>query len=832
MSSEDELGFGQYPDLLDSLPGLEDDLFPQRTETADEDGHIELAFLPLRDIVLFPQMVMPLFVGRERSLAAVKAAIANDENMIVAAQRDSDVTEPGASDIYSLGTEITIGKALKMPDNSTSVLAQGRRRVEIVEFTQWDPYIRVRAKVIYEPLEWDRNTEALMRAVLTLFEKTVMLNRNMPEDAYTFAINIDEPGWLGDFVASTLNIAIEMRQDVLETFNPGERLQKVSLLLAKELEVLELEDQIHSRVQQEMDRSQREHFLREQMRVIQGELGEADLFTQEITEVRDLAATKNLPDVVRAKVDKEIARLGAMPPMSPEVGIIRTYIDWVLTLPWLEESEDNLDVSHAAEVLDNDHYGLEKVKDRILEYIAVKKIASDKMRSPILCFVGPPGTGKTSIGRSIANALGREFVRISLGGVRDEAEIRGHRRTYIGALPGRIIQAMKRAGTRNPLFMLDEIDKLGNDFRGDPSAALLEVLDPEQNNSFADHYLDLDYDLSQILFITTANYLDTIPPALQDRMEIIEFSGYLEEEKLEICRQFLVQQQLEAHGLSDLELEVSDKGLQTIIREYTQEAGVRNLEREVANVCRKIARDVAEDRPFPKEIGEEEVENLLGPPRFSSEMLQDEDQVGIATGAAWTAAGGDIMFIEVNLMPGKGNLTLTGQLGDVMQESARAALTYTRSQAEALGIESDRFEKTDIHIHVPEGAVPKDGPSAGVSLASALISAFTNRPIYRDVSMTGETTLRGRVLPVGGIREKALAARRAGIKKFILPKKNERDLENIPEKLRQDLEFVLVEKVNEVVTAALYPTKLPVKKRPSRQQPPLPTIPPSGAPPS
>ena len=831
MSLDEEFGFGQYPDLLDAMPGLEDDLFPQRRETADENGHVELAFLPLRDIVLFPQMVMPLFVGRERSLAAVKAAIANDENMVVSAQRDSDMTDPGASDVYSLGTEITIGKALKMPDNSTSVLAQGRRRVEILEFTQWDPYIRVRAKVIYEPLEWDRNTEALMRAVLTLFEKTVMLNRNMPEDAYTFAINIDEPGWLADFVASTLNIPIEMRQDVLETFDPGERLQKVSLLLAKELEVLELEDQIHSRVQQEMDRSQREHFLREQMRVIQGELGEGDLFSQEITEVREMAAAKPLPDTVRAKMDKEIARLGAMPPMSPEVGIIRTYIDWVLSLPWLETSEDNLDVANAAEVLDNDHFGLEKVKDRILEFIAVKKIASDKMRSPILCFVGPPGTGKTSIGRSIANALGREFVRISLGGVRDEAEIRGHRRTYIGAMPGRIIQAMKRAGTRNPLFMLDEIDKLGNDFRGDPSAALLEVLDPEQNYSFADHYLDLDYDLSQILFITTANYLDTIPPALQDRMEIIEFSGYLEEEKLEICRQFLVQQQLEAHGLAEQGIELTEEGLRTIIRDYTQEAGVRNLEREVANVCRKIARDVAEERPFPHQIAAKEVETLLGPPRFSQEMLQDEDQVGIATGAAWTAAGGDIMFIEVNLMPGKGNLTLTGQLGDVMQESARAALTYTRSQAEALGLDSDLFEKTDIHIHVPEGAVPKDGPSAGVSLSSALISAFTKRPIYRDVSMTGEITLRGRVLPVGGIREKALAARRAGIKKFILPKKNERDLENIPERLRQDIEFVLVEKVSEVIAAAMHPPKPVLPKRPSRQAS-LPTIPPAGTPPS
>ncbi|VAW31004.1 ATP-dependent protease La Type I, partial [hydrothermal vent metagenome] len=813
MSSEEDFGFGQYPDLLDGMPGLENTLFPQRSETADEDGIVEFAFLPLRDIVLFPQMVMPLFIGRERSLTAVKAAIANNENMVVSAQRDTSVTEPAVSDIFELGTEITIGKALKMPDNSTSVLAQGRRRVEIIEFTQWDPYIRVRARIVYEPLEWDRNTEALMRAVLTLFEKTVMLNRNMPEDAYTFAINIDEPGWLADFVASTLNIPIDMRQDVLETFDPGERLQKVSMLLAKELEVLELEDQIHSRVQQEMDRSQREHFLREQMRVIQGELGETDLFTQELTEVDELAAAKELPDAVRAKVNKEIARLKAMPPMSPEVGIIRTYIDWILSLPWLETSEDNLDVAHAAEGLDNDHYGLEKVKDRILEFIAVKKIASDKMRSPILCFVGPPGTGKTSIGRSIADALGREFVRISLGGVRDEAEIRGHRRTYIGAMPGRIIQAMKRAGTRNPLFMLDEIDKLGNDFRGDPSSALLEVLDPEQNYSFADHYLEIDYDLSKILFVTTANYLDTIPHALRDRMEIIEFSGYLEEEKLGICRQFLVKQQLEAHGLSDLGIEFSNEAIQSIVRQYTQEAGVRNLEREVANVCRKIARDVAEERPFPTQITAEEVENRLGAPRFSSEILQDEDQVGIATGAAWTAVGGAIMFIEVNLMPGKGNLILTGQLGDVMQESARAALTYTRSQAEALGIDSGRFEKTDIHIHLPEGAVPKDGPSAGVSLASALISAFTKRPIYRNVSMTGETTLRGRILPVGGIREKALAARRAGITKFILPKKNERDLEDIPEQLRKDIEFVLVEKVNEVVAVAMHSTKPKIRKR-------------------
>ncbi len=494
-----------------------------------------------------------------------------------------------------------------------------------------------------------------------------------------------------------------------------------------------------------------------------------------------------------------------MPPMSPEIGIIRTYIDWILDLPWVEESADNLDVVNAAAVLDSDHYGLEKIKDRILEYIAVRRIAADNLRSPILCFVGPPGTGKTSLGRSIARALGREFVRISLGGVRDEAEIRGHRRTYIGAMPGRVIQAMRRVGTRNPLFMLDEVDKLGNDFRGDPAAALLEVLDPEQNNTFVDHYLGMEYDLSRVLFVTTANFLDPIPPALQDRMEIIEFSSYMEEEKLGILTQFLVPQQLAEHGLSDRGIRFEEAGLRALVREYTREAGVRNLEREVANVCRKIARMVAEDAPFPQTITDDEVRRLLGPTRFTDDIRPDVDEVGVATGAAWTAAGGELMIIEVNLMPGKGTLILTGQLGDVMRESAQAALTYTRSQTEVLGIDPERFEKQDIHIHLPEGAVPKDGPSAGATLATALISAFTGRPIRRDVSMTGEITLRGRVLPVGGVREKALAARRAGVKTFILPRKNERDLLDIPEHLRRDVEFVLVDRIEQVIEVALLP---------------------------
>lgn len=811
--SQNKHQFVQYPDLIDAMPGLDEDAF-ELEMVEDENGFIECPFLPLRDIVLYPQMVMPLFIGRERSLAAVRAAMQNNQNLIVATQRDSELMDPTAEDIYQFGTEMAIGKALKMPDNSTSILAQGRRRIELVEFTQWDPYIRVKAKVIYEPDDWDRNTEASMRAALTLFEKIATYSRSLPEDALTFAINIGEPGWLADFIVSTLGIDVDMRQEILETFDPSVRLQKVNIILAKELDMLELEDKIHSQVQQEVEKSQREHFLREQMRVIQGELGEMDVFSQEIHELREMAEKKVLPLDARARLEKELARLSAMPPMSPEVGIIRNYIDWIVALPWMEESEDNLDVINATAVLDDDHYGLEKVKDRILEYIAVKKITPDTMRSPILCFVGPPGTGKTSMGRSIANSLGREFVRLSLGGVRDEAEIRGHRRTYIGAMPGRIIQALRRAGTKNPLFMLDEIDKLGNDFRGDPSSALLEVLDPEQNSTFSDHFLELDFDLSKIMFVTTANYMDSIPPALQDRMEVIEFSGYMEEEKLEICRQFLIQRQIEMHGLSDEGIKFHEDALRTIIQRYTLESGVRNLERQIANVCRKLARSVAEEKQFPKRISSKHVPSLLGAPRYSRSMLADEDEIGVATGAAWTAAGGDIMFIEVNLMPGKGNLILTGQLGEVMQESAKAALTYTRSRASHWGLESQRFEKCDIHIHFPEGAIPKDGPSAGVALTTALVSAFTERPIRRDVSMTGEITLRGRVLPVGGIREKALAARRAGIKTFAMPAKNESDLESIPKKLRQDLKIILVDRVQQVLELALLPTPFITKPRP------------------
>lgn len=823
MKEDDHFEFGAYPDFMGIAMPFSEELFDGEEELELEDGILERPFLPLRDLVLFPQMVMPLFVGRERSLAAIQAAVTNGESLIVAAQEDGEIFDPTEDDIYQLGTEVIIGRSLRMPDSTTSVLAQGRRRVEILEFTQWDPYIRVRVRAVHEVSEWQHTTEALMRAVTALFEKVVELNRKMPEEVFAFAINIDQPGWLADFIASAMDLSVHTKQEILETLDPTSRLQKVSIILARELDVLEMEDQIHSQVQQEVDKMQREHFLREQMRVIQSELGEVDAFTQELIELKGAFEKKELPDEVKAKVDKELARLNSMPPMAPEIGVIRTYLDWILELPWMEKSDDNLDVKRAASVLDADHFGLDKVKDRILEYIAVRSIASNTMRTPILCFVGPPGTGKTSIGQSISKALNREFLRISLGGVRDEAEIRGHRRTYVGALPGRIIHAMRRAGTVNPLFMLDEVDKLGQDFRGDPAAALLEVLDPEQNKAFVDHYLDLDYDLSKVFFITTANILDTIPPALQDRMEVIDFPGYLEEEKIEISRNFLIPRQLKQHALDDLSIRFEEDALKVIIRQYTYEAGVRNLEREIANICRKIARRHVEGKRHPKRITSKKVADLLGPPRMVPELLHEEDEVGVAIGVAWTAAGGDILFIEVTVMPGKGSLTLTGQMGDVMQESAQAAMSYTRSKSDALGIEDDLFENTDVHIHIPEGAVPKDGPSAGAAMATSIISAYTRRPIRHDVGMTGEITLRGRILPVGGIREKALAARRVGIKTFILPKKNENDLQDIPKKLRQDMEFVLIEKMQELLDVVLLPAH-PVKSRSRRRtQPTLPT---------
>ncbi|MBL7064294.1 MAG: endopeptidase La [Anaerolineae bacterium] len=797
------------------IPFSPDDIGFEEEDLHESPGEvIEASLLPLRDMVMFPRMVAPLFVGRDLSIEAIEVANELGQPLITVAQRDADVMEPGPEDLFTFGAEVAIGRMLRLPDGTVSMLGQGLRRVQIVEYVHLEPYIRVRALPIYEAVGRTPLTEALMRAVLALFEKVVQLNRTLPEDAYVFAMNIDEPGWLADLMAQALDLEVAKRQEVLETLDIAARLQCVSVLLAKELDVLELEDRIHLQVQQELDKAQREYFLREQMKVIQSELGETDVYTQEVNELREGIAEMDLPDEARARANKELDRLTAMPPMSPEVGIIRTYLDWLIELPWSETTEDNLDVKHVEEVLESRHYGLPKAKERILEYIAVRRLAADKMRSPILCFVGPPGTGKTSLGQSIADALGRKFVRVSLGGVRDEAEIRGHRRTYIGALPGRVIQTMRRAGTLNPLFMLDEVDKLGLDFRGDPASALLEVLDPEQNHAFSDHYLEVPYDLSKVLFITTANILDPVPPALRDRMEVIEFPGYIDEEKLEIARRFLIPRQLEEHGLGDISITFTDGALRAIIREYTYEAGVRNLERNIASICRKVTRRLAEGGSPPRRITARMLAGYLGPPYFIRGLAEERDGVGIAMGVAWTEAGGDLTLVEVALMPGKGNLLLTGQLGEIMQESAQAALSYTRSRSEDFGIKPDVFERTDIHIHLPEGAIPKDGPSAGITIATALISAFTGRAVRHDVGMTGEITLRGRVLPVGGLKEKMMAAYRAGLKTVVIPKRNKKDLVEIPRRVQRSVNFVLAEQMDEVLAVALLsPPSSPRQRR-------------------
>jgi len=772
---------------------------------ADDDGLIEALVLPLRDLVIYPHMVSPVFVAREGSLRAIQEAHTKTQTVIGLTQTDPEIEDPGPDDFLPIGVEMAVGRLLNMPDGSSSALVQGRRRVRVLEFIQQTPVLRVRARVIHEPLTPTRETKALMRSALDLFETCVQLDRSIPEEAHLFALNISEPGWLADMLATAVSIKIEERQTLLMTPEPAKRLAHINRLLAEEVDMLELEEDIHNRVQSEVDRSQREFYLREQMKAIQTELGESDLFARDIAEIRKKVEEANLPAEAMATALKEMERLIQMPPMAPEVGIIRTYIDWIVDLPWTTLTEDNLDVKNAGKILERDHYGLKKAKDRILEYIAVRSLHPKKERQPILCFVGPPGTGKTSLGRSIADALGRKFVRLSLGGVRDEAEIRGHRRTYIGAMPGRILQTIKRAGTANPLFMLDEIDKLGADFRGDPSSALLEVLDPEQNNSFSDHYLELAFDLSKVMFITTANYLGSIPPALLDRMEVIDFSGYIEEEKLFIADRFLIPRQMEENGIEEIGLKFSDDSIKRMIREYTYEAGVRNLEREIGKVCRKVARTKAERRKFPTEITPPLVEKYLGPPQFFMTEAERKDEVGIATGLAWTENGGEILSIEVVVLEGKGNLQITGQVGDVMQESAQAALSYLKSRANMLGIDGEVFERLDIHLHLPEGAIPKDGPSAGITLCTALVSAFTGRPIYKDVAMTGEITLRGRVLLIGGLREKLLAAYRAGIGTVLIPERNVKDLVDLPKTARDALRVIPVDNMDQVLNIALSP---------------------------
>lgn len=765
----------------------------------DQDGQIHAVLVPLRDMVLFPNMVTPLFVGREKSLAAIATAQAEEATVIAALQRESTLPDPNADDLYTVGVEMALGRLMHMPDGTTSVLAQGRRRVRITHIEQSEPFFTATALPIEAETKRTRQVEALMRAVLTLFERCVKLNRSLSDEAYIYAINIEEPGWLADLIASTLQLAPAEQQEILEKTDAVERLHRISVLLGRELDVLELEEQIHTRVQMEVDRGQRELFLREQMRVIQNELGEGDIFQQELNELQERLQHAYMPPEVFEKATRELNRLNVIPPMAPEVGIIRTYLDTLLDLPWHETTQDNLDISHAEDVLERNHHGMPHVKERIVEYLAVRKLAAEKMRSPILCFLGPPGTGKTSVGQSIAAAMGRVFVRISLGGVRDEAEIRGHRRTYIGALPGRIISNIRRAGTVNPVFVLDEIDKIGQDFRGDPSAALLEVLDPEQNFAFSDHYLEVPYDLSKVLFIATANTLDTVPSALRDRMEVIEFPSYVDNEKLQIAHHFLVPRQLEEHGLEDQNIRFDDGALMTIIRQYTREAGVRSLEREIANICRKLARRVAEEKRIPKRINGDKVHEFLGVPHFLALERDAEAQIGIATSMAWSTSGGELLSIEVNMIPGTGKLQLTGKLGDVMQESARAAYSYLQSRAETLAIPAEKFEKTDIHIHIPAGAVPKDGPSAGMTIAVALISAFMQRRVRSDIAMTGEITLRGRILPIGGLREKVLAAHRENIQQILIPAQNEKDLKEIAAPVRNAMTITSVKHMDDVL---------------------------------
>ena len=804
-----------------------DELYQVPDSEPEEDGTIFCPALIMRDIVVFPRMVSPIFVIPGPNLEAINFVQKEGRTMLALMLKDSDIETPTIKDFLEVGVEVAVGRLLTLQDGNNSALIQGRQRVQIVEIVEKDSFWWARGRIIEEDEESDRQTEALMRTSRDLFERCVQLDRTLPDEAHLFSINISEPGWLADMIATAVSLPYNERLELLTILEPKERLKKVNWLLAQELDVLQLEDEIQTRVQSEVDRSQREFYLREQLKAIQNELGEGDVWSRELLELKAKVEEKKMPDEAKTQAFKEIERLNQMPAMAPEVGILRTYVDWLLDLPWEEKTEDNLDVLHASAVLDDNHYGLGKAKDRILEYIAVKSLKPKKERQPILCFVGPPGTGKTSLGKSIAAALGRNFVRLSLGGVRDEAEIRGHRRTYIGALPGRILQTMKRAGTINPLFMLDEIDKLGSDFRGDPSSALLEVLDLEQNFAFSDHYLELPYDLSKVMFVTTANNLSTIPPALLDRMEVIEFPGYIEEEKLEICRRFLIPRQMEESGLEAGELQFDEAALRKVIREYTYEAGVRNLERELGQLCRKTARLKAEKKRFAKTLSTIAIEKFLGPPQFYFAEAERKDEVGVATAIAWTENGGDIMPVEVLVMEGKGNLQITGQIGDVMQESAQAALSYLKSRVDTFDIDPDIFEQIDIHIHIPEGAIPKDGPSAGITIATALISAFTDRPVRKEVSMTGEITLRGNILPIGGVREKILAAHRAGLKTIMLPEKNEKDLVEVPKKVLEDLKIIFVKHMDEVVDVALAPSiddgnkifrKMKEKKKKSKEK--------------
>lgn len=761
---------------------------------------LTIPIIPLRDMVVFPNLVVPIYVGRPSSLAALEASLKSyDHKIALIAQKDAEVEKPTRDDLFDFGTAGVILQELKLPDGTAKALVEGKQRLRLLEIVQSEPFILARVELIEDIVKESVELEALMKTVVNQFEKTAGLGKPIPREVVVAAMNIQDPGRLADFIAFHLNLRTQERQEILEAVDPYERLVKVSELLAKEIQILEIGSKIQDRIKESMSKAQREYFLREQLKAIQEELGILDERQQEIAELKDKIEKAGMPEDVKNKALKELDRLSAMPQGSAEVTVVRTYLDWLISLPWSKKDEERLDLKEARKILDEDHYGLEQVKERVLEYLAVHKLTKGKARGSILCFVGPPGVGKTSIGRSIARALGRKFVRISLGGVHDEAEIRGHRRTYVGALPGRIIQALAQVATKNPVFMLDEIDKIGADFRGDPSAALLEVLDPEQNYAFSDHYLEVPFDLSEVLFITTANILDTIPPALRDRMEVIHFPGYTEDEKVKIAQLYLIPKQLEANGLTQKQLKINESAIRKIIRNYTREAGVRNLEREIARICRKVAKKIVEGEVERVSVSSKNVEDFLGPVKFRYGEAEGGEEVGISTGLAWTEAGGDILFIESTIMKGKGSLILTGQLGEVMQESAKAAVSYLRANAEKLGLDPEFADKYDIHIHVPEGAIPKDGPSAGVAIVSSLYSTLSGKPVLKDIAMTGEITLRGRVLPVGGIKEKILAAHRSGIKKVILPKDNEKDLVVVPEEVRKSLEFIFVEHLDEVL---------------------------------
>ncbi len=770
----------------------------------------ELPVLPLRGTVLYPDLILPIMVGRKKSVKLIDDAMDADRIIGVVTQKRSEIEDPKETDLYTVGVAALILRMIRELDGSQRVIVQGVSRIRIREYLQKEPYFRARADSIdEEALSQGVEIEALMMNLKNLFQRAVELAPYLTAELGTMVSNIKSPSILADLIASNLNLSTSEKQSILETFDVRERLTKVHLSLNKEVQVLELGNKIQSQVKEDMDRTQREYYLREQLKAIKKELGELDEHSTEIKELRERIKKAKMPPEALSSAEKELDRLAKIPPASAEYTVARTYLDWLVDLPWSETTGDNLDIDNAQKTLDEDHYDLEKVKKRILEYLAVRKLKSD-MKGPILCFVGPPGVGKTSLGKSIARTMGRKFIRVSLGGVRDEAEIRGHRRTYVGALPGRVIQGIKKAGSNNPVFMLDEVDKIGMDFRGDPSSALLEVLDPEQNFSFSDHYIDVPFDLSKVMFITTANVLDTIPPALRDRMETLELPGYSEDQKMMIAKEFLIPKEITEHGLNSEYIEFQDSALQMIIASYTREAGVRNLEREIATVCRGVAKDVARGIKEKVLIGPDNLHKFLGAVKFFPEVAERTSEPGVATGLAWTPTGGDIIFVEATKMRGEKGLTLTGQLGDVMKESAQAALAYVRSKAKELGIEEDFFAKNDIHIHVPAGAIPKDGPSAGITMFIALTSLLTNKPVRNDVAMTGEITLRGLVLPVGGIKEKVLAAMRAGIRTVILPNKNEKDLEEIPEHIRSQMTFKFIQRMDEAIDLALKPNEVRV----------------------